>query len=114
MRREVPQFDIAPILEYYGADLGRVNRSSWSKIRCPFHDDTNASASVNLSLNRFSCHAFCLDRQTEDSLGLIRFVEQCSYQDAIQKAESISGESHRPVRGKHQPKRSSLLSGSWD
>jgi CHC2 zinc finger len=29
----------------------------WQPVRCPFHDDRHASASLNLHSNRFNCHA---------------------------------------------------------
>lgn len=37
---------------YYGQRIERLskpNRSGWAQARCPFHDDTNASLSVNLT-----------------------------------------------------------------
>lgn len=108
-QREVPQFDISRVLEYYGADLGRVSRSAWSKIRCPFHADSHASASVNLELGRFSCHAGCLDRQTEDAIGLIQFIEHVDYKRASELAGHIAGGTSRT----RKPQGNSLLNGDW-
>ena len=33
------------------------NYSGWKAVRCPFHADRRASASVNLQKNYFRCHA---------------------------------------------------------
>lgn len=29
----------------------------WRAMRCPFHDDDQASASINIQLGKFRCHA---------------------------------------------------------
>lgn len=45
---------------YYGqhvAKLGRPNASGWAQGVCPFHDDHNASLSVNLDGGHFRCFA---------------------------------------------------------
>lgn len=45
---------------YYAAQLDNVSRADgkgWAACRCPFHDDTHASASANLLTGGFRCHA---------------------------------------------------------
>ena len=37
--------------------LGRPNGEGWAACRCPFHDDTHASAAVNLKTGAFRCFA---------------------------------------------------------
>ena len=46
------------LLEHLGAELPRFGGGfGWRAMRCPFHDDSQASASVNYSEGRFRCHA---------------------------------------------------------
>lgn len=45
---------------YYAArvqKLGRPNGEGWASCKCPFHDDTNASAAANLKTGGFRCFA---------------------------------------------------------
>ena len=37
--------------------LGRPNGEGWAACRCPFHEDTHASAAVNLKTGAFRCFA---------------------------------------------------------
>lgn len=37
--------------------LGSPNGTGWAMARCPYHDDTHASLSVNLRGGHFRCHA---------------------------------------------------------
>lgn len=41
------------------AKMGRANRSSWAQGRCPFHEDHEASLSVNLEHGGWRCFAGC-------------------------------------------------------
>jgi DNA primase len=47
--------DIIDILAQYG-HRPRLQRDGWAPIACPFHDDRNASASVNRSFGKLKCH----------------------------------------------------------
>jgi DNA primase len=53
--------DLAEVIRALGFDAAGVEalggRSGWRSVRCPFHDDTNASASANVSVGAFACHA---------------------------------------------------------
>lgn len=51
------ELTIEDVLEHYGADLTRVPAYKWAKVKCPFHDDRIASASVYLEQDSFACHA---------------------------------------------------------
>ena len=52
VKRRLP---VRKLLEHYDAELPD-DASYWQSMRCPFHDDSRASASVNFKLNRFRCH----------------------------------------------------------
>lgn len=75
---------IAGVLEHYGADLSRVRASGWRPVRCPFHDDRNASAGVNLDKNAFACHACGMKG---DAISLIKKREGLDFNDAIRFAQ---------------------------
>lgn len=44
--------------EHYGGTL-LTHREGRNKARCPLHDDANASASVNIADQRWTCFAGC-------------------------------------------------------
>lgn len=75
--------DMEAVLLHYGADTV-PNGNGWRPMRCPFHDDRNASASTNGEA--FTCHACGVHG---DSLAVIMNREQCSFKDALQVAESL-------------------------
>lgn len=92
---QAPELTIAAVLEHYGADLARVRETGWRPLRCPFHDDKLASASVNLAKGAFRCHG--CDAKG-DAIGLIKAREGLDYPGAIQFAEEILGQSCGDVR----------------
>ena len=54
-KREV---DIEDVIEELGGTVQRGSFSTgWHPARCPFHQDKNASASVNPMLGRMVCHS---------------------------------------------------------
>lgn len=89
------ELSIATVLEHYGADTSRVNTVGWRPLRCPFHDDRQASASVNLNLGGFRCHA-CGVRG--DALKLIREREGLDFKGAVAFAQETLGQSVGGVR----------------
>jgi DNA primase len=102
-----PDLDIAAVLEHYGADVSRVSTVGWRPVRCPFHDDRNASASVNLNLGGFRCHACDVKG---DAVSLIKQREGLDYRGAVAFAQEVLGKSVTGVRGSAngaQPKRPS-------
>ena len=76
-------------------DLTRVPTYKWSPVRCPFHDDTQASASVHLELGGFKCHA-C--EYQGDALKLIMMKEGLDYKGAREWAQEVLGQGVGPVR----------------
>lgn len=85
---------VASYLEYIGATLPREGHG-WRKMRCPFHDDTHASAAINFEENRFKCFGCEVKGDVYD---LIRYRQGGSYSEAIKFAEDISLPSGRGIR----------------
>ena len=86
MNNEGP--DITAILEYYGAVV--PTRKSWAKMKCPFHNDSHASAAVNLQENIFKCHG-C--QYKGDGYKIIMDKEGVGFREAISIAEGILNQS---------------------
>jgi DNA primase len=106
-----PDYDIGPVLENYGMTLP-YRRGGWQSVKCPFHDDSRASASVSFDLNRFICWVGCTTR-AEDTVGLLQYVEGLTFQAAVEEASRITGSSHVRVQRVVDPG-SALLTESWD
>src|SRR5687768_11066530 len=111
--REWPVFPIGPVLVEYGGDDVMEDRG-WYAYKCPFHGDRSASASVNTILNVFVCHTCDMKGNATQ---LIMKKENCSYGDALNRAEKASGPSNgnvpgAPSRGRGVSSRSGNRSGS--
>lgn len=103
---------ILPVLAHYGAgDLPETYR--WKAVRCPFHDDRNASASyiANDEAQAFNCHS-CGIRG--DAISLIRQHEGLDYLGSLKVLKDLTGSDHtagtpeparryKPVRIGHTP-----------
>ena len=88
--------DIVAVLKHYGAN---INRSSGQvNVKCPFHNDSHASASFNTRDNLFNCFACGMNG---NSIQIIARQERVDIREAKSFAEGITGESHSQVRGKH-------------
>jgi len=90
----VDKHSIAEYLKYIGANLPTGGRG-WRKMKCPFHDDSHASAAINYDENRFKCFGCGAQGDVYD---LIMYRQGGNYIEAIQFAESISLTGNRPVR----------------
>jgi DNA primase len=86
---------IDKVVAHYGGRL-RDNYNGWQKIRCPFHSDSHASAGVSLGDNIFVCHGCGIKG---NGFNIIKLHEGVTYREAIKIAESITGESYKPLRG---------------
>src|SRR5690606_4942528 len=85
---------IGPILEHYGADVPDLTPGCrWKPLRCVFHDDQNASASVNYT--GYRCHS-CPAHG--NAVTLIAWKENIDYASAERRAQEILGPSYREVR----------------
>lgn len=86
---------VAEILKHYGAERVPETLRGWAVMRCPFHADSSASASVNTVLQTFKCHACNFGG---DSFALVEWRENTgSFPDTIAAAEAIIGYSLRDV-----------------
>ena len=88
--------DIVSVLKHYGANITRA--SGQVNVKCPFHNDSHASASFNTKDNIFNCFACGMQG---NSIQIIAKQERCDIREAKSIAEGITGESHSQVRGKH-------------
>ena len=88
--------DIVLVLRHYGAtimrDSGQVN------VKCPFHNDSHASASFNTRENIFNCFACGMNG---NSIQIIAKQERCDIREAKSIAEGITGQSNTQVRGEY-------------
>ena len=62
--------------------------SGWSRMKCPYHDEAHASASVNRRLNAFKCHACGVQG---DSIKLLKTQAGLTYAEAMERY-SVGGE----------------------
>lgn len=87
---EEDEFPIIPILIHFGADEHRlVETEGWKQIRCPFHDERNASASYVAGMRQaFKCHA-C--PAVGNAVTLLVQQLGLSTVEAIAEAERITG-----------------------
>ena len=88
--------DIVAVLKHYGANISRA--SGQVNIKCPFHNDSHASASFNTRQNIFNCFACGMQG---NSIQIIARQERCDIREAKSIAEGITGVSYAEVRGKH-------------
>ena len=88
--------DIVAVLRHYGANISRT--SGQVNIKCPFHNDSHASASFNTKDNIFNCFACGMQG---NSIQIIAKQERCDIREAKSVAEGITGESNQQVRGKY-------------
>ena len=70
--------DIVSVLQSYGVSVRAGD--GWIPVRCPFHGDSNASASVNPEFGKFKCHGCEVHG---DAWDLIQTREGCTLQEAI-------------------------------
>ncbi|NBR23821.1 MAG: hypothetical protein EBU08_08650 [Micrococcales bacterium] len=85
---------IADYLRFIGATVPPEG-SGWRKIKCPFHNDSHASAGINFDENRFKCHGCGVGGDVYD---LIIQKEGGTYREAIKFAQAISLAGDSPVR----------------
>lgn len=83
------------VLEYYGADLSRVSETGWRALRCPFHADRLASASVHLGKGAFRCHACGVKG---DAISLIKDREGLDFNGALNFTAEVFGQRVEGVR----------------
>ena len=99
MKYEKPS--MTAVLEYYGARV--PTRRGWFSMKCPFHDDSHASASANTDDGAFCCHA-C--QMKGDGYAIIMSKEGVEFREAISIAKRILDQS-----GKVLPQRTTRSGG---
>ena len=85
---------IEEYLNYIGAATPAMG-SGWRKMKCPFHDDSHASAAVNYDKNAFVCHGCGIKG---DTFSLIMDRERINYREAVQFAASVLTSGNTEVR----------------
>ena len=88
--------DIVAVLKHYGANITRT--SGQVNVKCPFHNDSHASASFNTKNNIFNCFACGMQG---NSIQIIAKQERCDIREAKSIAEGITGQSNDQVRGEY-------------
>jgi DNA primase len=88
--------DIVSVLKHYGANVNRT--TGQVNIKCPFHNDSHASASFNTRDNIFNCFACGMQG---NSIQIIAKQERCDIREAKSIAEGITGQSNSQVRGEY-------------
>ena len=88
--------DIVSVLKHYGANITRT--TGQVNVKCPFHNDSHASASFNTRENIFNCFACGMQG---NSIQIIAKQERCDIREAKSIAEGITGQSHSSVRGEY-------------
>lgn len=84
---------IVEYLEEQGLTV-KYARGGWQAVRCPYHGDRNASASVNIDTGKFHCFACGIH---EDVIGLIRQDTGVSYVEAVETAAQKYGTGLDPM-----------------
>ena len=83
------KISIEQVLEHYGAD--RVPTSHrWRAMKCPLHEDSLASASVNVEKGMFKCFACDI---YGDGLDIIQKQEGFDFAESVAFAERVFGAS---------------------
>ena len=89
--------NIGTILKHYGAK--RVPEGGgWRSMKCPFHDDSLASAGVNHERESFNCMACDM---AGNFFVIIMKHEGVDFNEAKSRAEKIVGTSLNPLPTRH-------------
>lgn len=85
--------ELQATLEYYGLDFVPERRNA--PVRCPFHDDSHASGSVDLEAGVYQCHTCGAQG---DAIALIEKQEGCDFKSALSLVQSIVDRSGGALR----------------
>ena len=89
--------EIEIVLKHFGANYIPSGRG-WRKMKCPFHNDSHASAGVNHELEAFNCLGCDI---TGDIYNIIQKIEGVEFVEAKSRAKEIIGEGIKPLRTEH-------------
>jgi DNA primase len=84
---------IAEVLMHYGAEYVPEGYK-WAPMKCPFHDDRSASASVSTERGAFKCHA-C--EAHGDTFSIVQWKEGCDFVGAVEILTGILGAEHKAL-----------------
>ena len=93
---EIEKAPIVEILTHYGAERVPETVRGWAAMRCPFHDDSDASASVNTLEGVFKCHACGMKG---DGISLVQQQERQDFPSALETIAGILGRSLQGIHG---------------
>lgn len=100
---------ISKILAHYGATKVPSGRG-WRSMRCPFHSDRHASATVNNEANAFNC--FTCDIKG-DIFKVVMIQEGVDFLEAKSRIQSITGAGDELLSPTHKlGRRVSIKQGS--
>jgi len=85
--------DLASVLDHYGTTV--PNKAGYISIRCVLHEDTQASATVNIDKQRYHCFVCQFDGDVYD---VVANKEGLGFKDAIARAEVIANGNRTQVR----------------
>lgn len=102
-----PALNIAAVLYHYGFNFVPENRSQWVKLKCDFHGETQASATVNTDLGAFNCFACGM---TGDTLKILKLAEEREgrpgdFPSVLKKYKEITGEDVPFANSNERPQR---------
>lgn len=86
---------ISTVIEHYGGKELR-DAYGWQKIKCPFHEDSHASATANAEMQAFNCFGCGIKG---DVYKIIMEKEGVDFREAYAFAERITGESGIALSG---------------
>jgi hypothetical protein len=87
---------VVDVLEhYFGYEHTPRRQFKWAAVRCPFHGDSHASASVNAEGGIFFCHACGV---SISGLGIVMREEETDVDGARRIAEGLFGGSDQLLR----------------
>jgi len=89
--------DLVSVVEYYGTTV--PNKAGYISVRCVLHEDTQASATVNIDKQRYHCFVCQFDGDVYD---VVANKEGLGFKDAITRAEIIANGNRTQVRKSNQ------------
>lgn len=90
--------DIALVLEFFGGQV--PNRSGYAPMKCVIHEDSHASATVNLSKQKYHCFVCHFDGDVYDVVSRIENIGE--FKDAVARAEEITDGKRSEVSQEYQ------------
>jgi DNA primase len=72
---------LAKVLRRLGVEFDEDAYDEWQAVRCPFHDDTRASASIKLRKGWFNCHGCGISGST---ISIIKSSKGLSEKESVE------------------------------